>query len=508
MNAAKSNNRYLLTLKPERGAVQKRVWDGRQPIALGHPFRWILERTDDGVRIRSLGGAIGEAYKNGVQEISHSKMSSGQSVELDGGVIQFFPVKQMPAAYSSEGLLTGELNVFFCLHNCVVATFKLGSEYKGKVDKKKLFTLSRTSDGIKVTAVIEGIEILAKDGNRKIAKGEVVSLTREQMVGTSVAWGSFYWFVRPVSTPKLAGGRIKQLADEETRYFKKAIRNVGMAMFAFLSIALFWPKGEEKKEELVPEQYTKLVMSRPLEKSAEAAAPAAGAKSESKPEPEAQKAAAKVKNTAVVQAFRAKALQNAVSGLLKGGMTHLLAQSENLLGADASKAARRVLDGKAIAGIAAAPVTGLTGTSKVDVAAIGGTGGGNGKGVGYGKGERAGVSGQGKSFVSLDLGNASVEEGLTKEEVGRVIHAHMSEIRYCYESSMLANSDIEGRVFLDFTIGPNGVVKIANVKETTTNDPRLDDCVVRRLTKWQFPKPKGGVNVAVSYPFIFKTLGR
>jgi TonB family protein len=157
-------------------------------------------------------------------------------------------------------------------------------------------------------------------------------------------------------------------------------------------------------------------------------------------------------------------------------------------------------------GLPSAPVTGLTGTRSIDVASVGG--GGGAKGVGYGKGERAGVAGQGKAFVGLDIDNSAVEEGLTKDEVGKVIHAHMSEIRYCYESSMIRNADIEGKLMLDFVIGPSGFVTKAAVKESSLNDPRLDDCVIRRLTKWQFPKPKGGVNVSVSYPFIFKTLGR
>lgn len=99
---------------------------------------------------------------------------------------------------------------------------------------------------------------------------------------------------------------------------------------------------------------------------------------------------------------------------------------------------------------------------------------------------------------------------MTKDEVGKVIHAHISEIRYCYEAAMIRTPDIEGKLVLDFTIGGSGAVKeAAAVKESSLNQARLDDCILRRLTKWSFPKPNGGVDVAVSYPvFPLKALKR
>jgi TonB family protein len=108
----------------------------------------------------------------------------------------------------------------------------------------------------------------------------------------------------------------------------------------------------------------------------------------------------------------------------------------------------------------------------------------------------------------MDTSGSSVAEGLTKDEVGEVIHRHLSEVRYCYESAMLRTPDIEGKLLVAFTIGGQGAVTAADVKQSTLPDPRLDDCILRRLVSWKFPKPRGGVDVAVTYPFIFKTLGR
>ena len=84
----------------------------------------------------------------------------------------------------------------------------------------------------------------------------------------------------------------------------------------------------------------------------------------------------------------------------------------------------------------------------------------------------------------------------------------MSEIRYCYESAMLQNSNLEGKIMIDFKIGANGMVNVANEKESGVSDPRVGNCVTRRLMTWPFPHPRGGVTVSVSYPFLFKTLKR
>jgi len=139
--------------------------------------------------------------------------------------------------------------------------------------------------------------------------------------------------------------------------------------------------------------------------------------------------------------------------------------------------------------------------------AVGVTGGGGEGGYG-GTVKGVGVGGQGDGFLSLNMKDAVIDEGLTKDEVGKVIHSKISEIRYCYESSMVYKPDIEGKLVVDFTIAGNGGVKVSSVKESSVQDSRLDDCILRRLAKWQFPKPKSGVDVAVTYPFIFKKLRR
>lgn len=197
---------------------------------------------------------------------------------------------------------------------------------------------------------------------------------------------------------------------------------------------------------------------------------------------------------------RVKALKSSIQGILKGGIGTFMKNAQSL----------NVVQNVSGGGSALAKSLGAVGSTGAEVGTLGpqaGVIGGEGKG-GYAKTGKGGVAGQGQIQIDLDLSNSSVAEGLTKDEVGRVIHAHMAEIRYCYESSLLRVPDLEGKLEVDFTINAGGTVKQADVKSSTLNEPGLEDCVLRKLVRWRFPKPKGGVEVAVSYPFIFKSLGR
>ena len=124
--------------------------------------------------------------------------------------------------------------------------------------------------------------------------------------------------------------------------------------------------------------------------------------------------------------------------------------------------------------------------------------------------EAPAVSGQGKGQleIGLDTSGAEVDEGLTREEVARVIHAHLNEIRYCYESGILRDPALSGKLLVDFQIGASGRVPDAAISEATLNGGGVGPCLLSKLRTWKFPEPRGGVKVAIRYPFIFKSVSR
>jgi TonB family protein len=96
----------------------------------------------------------------------------------------------------------------------------------------------------------------------------------------------------------------------------------------------------------------------------------------------------------------------------------------------------------------------------------------------------------------------SIDKALIKG----VIEAHRSQIRYCYESALAASPALDGKVVVRFVIVADGKVAEATVKQSTLGHEPVEKCITERLLRWEFPKPKGGGKVVVSYPFIFRHL--
>lgn len=132
-----------------------------------------------------------------------------------------------------------------------------------------------------------------------------------------------------------------------------------------------------------------------------------------------------------------------------------------------------------------------------------GRGGGSGT---YGTGV-GGLGGKGDAAISVDAGDPVVMGSLDKELIRQVIHSHRSQIQYCYEKELNTNPNLAGKIMTYFVITGQGTVSMARVQETTMKNRAVEDCLVGRVKSWQFPKPKGGGIVVVTYPFIFKPAG-
>jgi TonB family protein len=114
---------------------------------------------------------------------------------------------------------------------------------------------------------------------------------------------------------------------------------------------------------------------------------------------------------------------------------------------------------------------------------------------------------------TVDVGLAASEPefkggSLDKDLVRKVIQDHKQQIRACFESLLNQYPDLNGKVQTQFTIGAQGLVLQSSVTQSSTGSKELDTCVASHVRLWEFPKPKGGGTVVVSYPFIFKQAGR
>ena len=139
----------------------------------------------------------------------------------------------------------------------------------------------------------------------------------------------------------------------------------------------------------------------------------------------------------------------------------------------------------------------------------GGTGGLGGAGLGtaFGTGKGAGgQGGRGRANVSVPESDPLVSTGLTAQEVLNVIRANLNQIRHCYEQLLQRSPNTSGKTDVEFIIGLNGRVTTARVVSSSISDSIMKACVTGRISRWQFPNPRGGQPVTVTYPFVFNPI--
>ncbi len=481
--------------------TQTIIWNPDRPLALGYPVLWFLERTTDaGIRIRWVGSPVNERVEDAFLEMTEKDLRNASDQTLPGPKdfcrdysIRVTTAQTIEAPFLQESSESDPLRIYQCIGNWVHDVTRIQKKYVGTASGKTLFEITVQGSQYRIHPLSDGLTLGNKDSEGAAMGSNESTLGKSEILESTLQWNAHSWHFGTANAKKIPSidVRVSRESSEDLSNLKRSVQIAGALLTLFLAISYFMPKPQEDPNELIPEQYAKIVMT-----------PQEAPKSDGIKEGGGTPAPTKAAQTEVVQAFRAQAVQNAVQGLLKGGLTTLLAQSD-LVGGDRS-ASKKVFNSSATVGNVSDKH--LTSSRQIKVSSLGGDA--KGKQVGYGKGSVAAVAGQGSSFVSLDSGGSQVEEGLTKDEVGKVIHAHLNEVRYCYESAMIHTPDIEGKLIVDFAIGPAGLVRTAAVKSSTVPDPRLDDCLIRRLKRWQFPHPKGGVTVGVTYPFIFKSLGR
>lgn len=96
--------------------------------------------------------------------------------------------------------------------------------------------------------------------------------------------------------------------------------------------------------------------------------------------------------------------------------------------------------------------------------------------------------------------------GMSRQAVKRVIDQHLDEITYCYETALISNPSIMGKMIFEWKILMGGDVGEVRIKSSTVNSHEIHACIKAAIKTWQFPKPKGST-VVVSYPFIFDVVG-
>jgi len=138
-------------------------------------------------------------------------------------------------------------------------------------------------------------------------------------------------------------------------------------------------------------------------------------------------------------------------------------------------------------------------------------------GGGYGtKGKGGGRAGYGKLTMVGSAGNNSIplgteaiiDGGLDRDAVARVMEGNKGQVLFCYEKGLQSDPGLAGRVALRFSIGSDGHVSAASIASSSLQAKAVENCILQRLKTWQFPIPKGGMEVKISYPYMLKRKGQ
>ncbi len=137
--------------------------------------------------------------------------------------------------------------------------------------------------------------------------------------------------------------------------------------------------------------------------------------------------------------------------------------------------------------------TGGPGGRGLGGAGRGGLGGGDGSGTGKGADGERKVAGVEK---------AQSGQGLSPEQIARVVRSRMGAFQACYESAAAADPTLKGNVGIAFSVSPGGSVSAASVTGSSLKNPRVEGCMLRTFQRLRFPAADKPTNA--SFPFAFR----
>ena len=94
-----------------------------------------------------------------------------------------------------------------------------------------------------------------------------------------------------------------------------------------------------------------------------------------------------------------------------------------------------------------------------------------------------------------DLERSAIELGLRSK---------METFRNCYQRQIQRTPNLPGgKVTVQFLINTDGIVERARIERTSLQNDDVERCLIQNLEGTQFPIPRNGGTVVVSYPFSF-----
>jgi hypothetical protein len=129
-------------------------------------------------------------------------------------------------------------------------------------------------------------------------------------------------------------------------------------------------------------------------------------------------------------------------------------------------------------------------------------GGGIGTGPGFGSGHGVPAGSHTARAPQVRIGKTEIQGSLPREIIQRIVRQNYGRFRFCYESGIRNNPNLQGRVSVRFVIGRDGAVSNVANGNSDLPDAAVVACVIRAYYSLSFPQPEGGI-VTVVYPIMF-----
>lgn len=285
----------------------------------------------------------------------------------------------------------------------------------------------------------------------------------------------------------------------------------GIALFFFLT-AWLMPKLMPKDPNALEEnKYTKMIFDPEVIKQQQKEAKEVKKKIEKKEEKKKEIVKTEPEKKRPVAMPQTEKAKKVVSQLKDSGLTDKISaiaaislSSDALLESannNVSKSRNRSFASKGVA-VKGATLSKNAGAFNVTSVATNGVQGGTAAAGKLGGLSAGGVGGGG--VVDAIEEETEIGAGIDPAIIRDVVQKNMGRIRYCYERELAANPGLYGKVKLAWTITAGGGVVGQKIEQTTMKNSMVEGCMLRIVQRWTFPRPDGGGDVIVAFPFFFK----
>jgi hypothetical protein len=112
------------------------------------------------------------------------------------------------------------------------------------------------------------------------------------------------------------------------------------------------------------------------------------------------------------------------------------------------------------------------------------------------------ASSWGTPSIKTDHIKEPISGHLEPKSIEIAINAGRHQLRLCYEMALRRNQAAFGTMEWSWTIDTRGQIGEIGLIHSSIKDQELIECIHDKISKWTFPKPRGG-SVQVRYPFEF-----